>query len=125
VKIYVAGNFQHDRHTVAIIASVLEGEGHEITFKWWEEFRHTKAEKAGLDMGGVARADVLVVYMENSRRYQGTWVEVGIALQLGSHVYFIGDWGESCIFRHHNSCSDFFQEFPDRDSVEAVKEALA
>ncbi len=125
MKIYVAGNFEHDRFTVARIAEVLEQAGHTITFKWWDNLGYKKTTKAQLDLNGVVTADALVVYMAESRRYQGTWCEVGAALVMGSAVYFIGPWGESCIFRHHPLSMDFYDEFPDTNVIEMVKEALS
>lgn len=34
MNLYIAGNYQHDRSTVAEIAGILEQHGHTITFKW-------------------------------------------------------------------------------------------
>ena len=122
MKLYVASNYQHDRDQVALIATVLEKAGHTITFKWWENAM-SKARKAMYDLNGVASAEALVVYMEHSRNYRGTWVEVGIALGRGIPVYFIGDWNRDLIFR--TMCHDFYTRFPDADVIREIKEALA
>ncbi len=126
MRLYVAGNFEHDRAKVAEIAHALVGDREEntITFKWWEVLEVGKVQKAMMDQDGVTSADALVVYMKEMRRYQGTWVEVGVALGQGIPVYFIGDAGESCIFRHHPLSRDFYQDFRDRHAVVRVREAL-
>ena len=111
MNIYVAGNYKEDRSQVEIIARVLEQHGHTITFKWWETIK-PGVEKAVLDLDGVARADALVVLMENSRNYRGTWCEVGAALISEIPIYFIGDCESDLIFRQHPLCYDFRTEFP-------------
>ncbi len=126
MNVFVSGNFEHDRHICERIATVLEKAGHTITFKWWDGNLHgSRAKKAMLDLGGVLKAEVHVVYMEHRRAWQGSWVEVGAALVSGIPVYFIGEWAWSCIFRHHQGCFDFYEEFPDTNAVEMVKEALS
>jgi len=118
-KVFVAGKFA-DANRVAIIAETLETVfGYSVTSKWFEkalllpdledlsacsnEYLSDRAEE---NLQGVFDADLLVVLMDDPHyAYQGTWAEIGAALQLRTPVLVIipDNHGatRNSIFLHH------------------------
>ncbi len=121
MKIYVAGKYEEGPGVISYIARVLESRGHIITFKWWEGQEFNKLEKSLFDLEGVKTADALVVYMENSHSYKGTWVEVGYAIAKGKPIYFMGQENADMVFRSHILCRDFYTEFPDKEVIDFIR----
>lgn len=120
MRLYVAGSVL-DRDRVRQIANILEGHGHTITFKWFDCTNDSPAERAVMDLKGVADADVLVVYMQYDRKYRGSWVEVGAALAYGKFVYFIGQANHDLVFRKHPLCKPF-SKFSETAHTQIVRE---
>ena len=121
-KIYIAGNFRYDRNIISELAKVFEDYGYKITCNWFleEDSLKERIRKAIRDINGVSESDVLIVYMaERDRKYKGAWVEVGCALGLRIPVYFIGPYGDECIFREHPLCQSF-NDFPDTELIDAI-----
>ena len=123
-SVYVAGNYRYDRYTVADIADIFEDRGYHITYKWYEEEAPSKQAKAAADLHGVLSADALIVLMRQHRNYRGTWVEIGAALAQGMAVYVIGDVNSDLVFLHLPAVHRF-EDFPDKEVVRQVKEALS
>lgn len=100
MRVYVASPYE-DRGTAAAMATILEGDGHKITRKWWlfeggdENFTPQQLQDiAREDALGVLVCDVLVVL--NTRKSEGKAVEQGLALGrrlVGSkpRIMIIGD----------------------------------
>jgi nucleoside 2-deoxyribosyltransferase len=96
VKIYVAGKWE-ERERVREVMDTLRTRGHEITFDWTysEQFSKHQAE---LDLQGVEAADWLVFLAEKPLAYKGAYVELGMAIALGTPVALIGNGIDECIF---------------------------
>lgn len=95
MKIFVSGKIGvHD--TVQQAMRALEKRGHQITFDWtliehlrpYEENAATAARAATLEVAGVKRADLLVMFVHE--RGVGMFVEFGVALALDKPVVVIG-----------------------------------
>jgi hypothetical protein len=102
-KVYVTGKFA-DAFRVSIIAETLENDfGYSITSKWFEKALllpdiHDVSACSNVFMSdcavenlqGVFDADLMVVLMDDPLyAYQGTWAEIGAALQLRTTVLVI------------------------------------
>lgn len=104
MKIFIAGNLAEDLGNARNLAHLLEGFGHEITANWYDDPESQSPLQSSLiDIRGVRAAEVLLVIMHEPRNWQGTWCEVGMALILGTPVYFIGDFDvrNSNIYTYH------------------------
>ena len=121
--VYVSGNFQYDRYTVADIAEVFENHGYHITYKRYDEEAPSKQAKAAADLHGVLSADTLIVLMRQHRNYRGTWVEIGAALAQGMSVYMIGSVNSDLVFLHLPAVRRF-EDFPHKAVVNQVKGVL-
>ena len=123
-KLYVAANYEHDRGLAAIFAKHFESIGYKITRRWWsEEEDESKEESALGDVQGVIDADAVVVIMLQTRGWKGTWCEIGMAIALGKPVYFVGDAGDSCIFRAHPLCQSYYASELHKEMKEAAANA--
>jgi len=98
VKIYVAGKYE-ERRRIRRLMVELENMGHTISSDWTvHEMYHDLAVCAQEDYEGVRNCDALVAIVDIPLKYQGLWVEVGLALAWGKRVLLVGEFGESCIF---------------------------
>jgi nucleoside 2-deoxyribosyltransferase len=96
VNFYVATKFEN-RARYREVVDKLTNAGHHLTHDWTNPIL-SKNQDAEECFKGVVNADFLVGIFEESLKYQGALVEVGIALALGKHVIILGDWLDSCIF---------------------------
>lgn len=97
MRIYVASKFENQTR-VKDIVSLLEGAGHTITYKWWENSQVTTTQ-ARADMVGVITAEALVLIVEEDLKYCGAIAEFGMALACGIPVYVLGhQLDQRCIF---------------------------
>ena len=101
VKFYVAGKFE-DRARIKGLMKTITALGHEITTDWTthEIDSEDKLHEYALeDVSGVRDCDYYVgVFIDNSYRYSGALVELGVALGLDKGIVIIGHAIDSCIF---------------------------
>ncbi|MFH1352435.1 MAG: hypothetical protein ABIH68_02545, partial [bacterium] len=99
-RVYVAAKFQ-DRMTARCIMAHLRGKGHTITFDWTDskyQNREETPEDAVACLNGVRDCEVFIGVFVKPYKYQGSLVELGVALGLKKKVHIIGDAIDSCIF---------------------------
>lgn len=85
----------------------LEALGHQVTFDWtriehlkpYEANAEASADAAVLEVEGVKQADALVVIAHE--RGVGMYVELGVALGMGKHVYVVWPGSSRTMFFHH------------------------
>jgi nucleoside 2-deoxyribosyltransferase len=99
MKVYVATKFENGPRARQVM-DALEAQGFEITYDWTPELGETR-EQAVADVDGVRTADVLVVLMEENYDYQGTLIEIGIALGAERPVLIVGDAYDHAVFFKH------------------------
>lgn len=87
MRIYIASSLSN-ANLCAVVSELLEGEGHVITQKWWEEEAldptmckddklNLLAKHGSLDTIGIIKADLVVAILPGGR---GTHMEIGIGL---------------------------------------------
>jgi nucleoside 2-deoxyribosyltransferase len=91
MKVYVAGKWD-DRSTINTVQAELVKMGHHITHDWTsvECISKSQADRAVLDINGVQKADaVLVLMLDETYPYRGTFTEIGCALGLNKYIVVV------------------------------------
>lgn len=109
MKVYVAGKWE-DRAEVSDIMRILEGMGFNITCDWTDHKYEDEAYPQQYcmdDIQGVKDADLYLGIFIADYHYQGSLVEMGIALGVGIPVWLFGNKADGCIFSNHPSVRKF------------------
>ena len=105
MKIYVATKWEN-RQRARIVMADLKDLGHTITWDWTNDAGDgvmNQRKQAINDYNGVIDADAVVLILENDYPYEGTLVELGIALGAGKPVFILGEAPvtKRCVFIQH------------------------
>jgi hypothetical protein len=90
IKLYIASSFV-DNHITQILSMLLEKEGFEITYKWWNEFSLDRNEvKFNNDRKGIFECDNFILY-HSGKCSTGKFIESGMAHGFNKPIYLIGE----------------------------------
>lgn len=116
LNIYVAGKHEEKEKVQKLIKN-LENMGHNITENWTKTKQaKTQSELiqyAKNDYSGVVNSDIFIGIFEKELSYQGSLVELGIALNSNKKCWIIGNAISKCIFLAMPNIT----MFPDIDSM--------
>ena len=108
MNVYIFGKLQK-WETVQSIQAAMREKGHHITHDWTlaaafyeqypEKMNEALRQEQSLNcMNGIMASDAVVGYVTEDLKYQGSFVEMGIALIAEKPVVLIGHAMDSCIF---------------------------
>ena len=109
MNVYVAGKFSQ-RTLILKKMEELETMGLQITFKWPIYIDMSLVEAAEKEIQGVQACDLLIVLMlDKTHDYRGTFTEIGCALALNKAIFIINDLEEYERFEEKEELKGYYE----------------